>query len=51
VERVRKAVEDAGMSCAIGWCVRLESMDLETLFRIADDRMYEEKQKYYSPEG
>ncbi len=49
--RIRDNVKRTKYSCAVGYCCREYGMSLDEVFRIADERMYEEKEEYHRQEA
>ncbi len=47
VSQIRRNVISSDYSCSVGLCYRGEKMSVEELIRISDERMYDEKERYY----
>lgn len=51
VERIRLEVAKTSYSCSIGYAMRGEESNVETMYREADKMLYEDKRQYYISSG
>ena len=51
MERLKKRMEETGVSVSVGWLWKEEADDLEAVLKNADSCMYREKEQYYQENG
>lgn len=51
IDCIKKEVAQTEYSCSIGYAMKTEDSTIEMIYKLADSRMYEEKQKFYEKTG
>lgn len=51
IDRIRQEIGKTRYSCSIGYAMKEKDSTIDSLYKLADSRMYEEKKKYYERIG